>query len=206
MPQTFTDPASGRPYIIDPATGQSTWADHPPYLITPAPTPSQPKPGPKRWLIPTGTAVLGLIIGASAGGGSTTASGSFPTATVTVTQAEKVEAAATPTITVTATPVAQPANTTAVPRSATTSSKPATGKTIRMPALVGRGLVVGFSSLQGMGVPTDKIVPVDVSGKTRMVLDSSNWHICEQQPAAGQSLKAGREALLGVVKWGEYCP
>ncbi|MDQ1304364.1 MAG: hypothetical protein QG671_191 [Actinomycetota bacterium] len=75
-----------------------------------------------------------------------------------------------------------------------------------MPALVGRGLVVGNSALQGLGVPTEKIVPVDVSGKGRMVLNSSNWHICQEQPAAGQHLTANQDALLGVVKWGEYCP
>ena len=47
---------------------------------------------------------------------------------------------------------------------------------------------------------------VDVSGDGRMVLKSSNWKICQQEPAPGARLKAGKEALIGVVKWEEGCP
>jgi hypothetical protein len=39
MSQTFTDPATGRPYIVDQATGVSRWLDQPPTppVVPPAP-------------------------------------------------------------------------------------------------------------------------------------------------------------------------
>ena len=36
MSQTFTDPATGRQYAVDPATGQSRWVDQPPPPAPPA--------------------------------------------------------------------------------------------------------------------------------------------------------------------------
>lgn len=48
MSQTFTDPASGRPYTVDPATGQSRWLDGP-VLGQPQPFPGgYPQPPAKK--------------------------------------------------------------------------------------------------------------------------------------------------------------
>lgn len=50
MSETYTDPASGRQYTVDPATGQSRWIDEQP--AGPAPGTSPPPGGAPQWGAP----------------------------------------------------------------------------------------------------------------------------------------------------------
>jgi hypothetical protein len=72
MSQTFTDPASGRPYIVDQATGVSRWLDQPPAPPVVPPIPGGPQGYPSggydgghdvRRRPKTVAGVVGLIVG-----------------------------------------------------------------------------------------------------------------------------------------------
>jgi hypothetical protein len=84
--QTYTDPASGRQYTVDPATGESRWLDQIPTQAPPPPLPpsamyGQPQPQQPAKSKHTGLKVIGGIVGvvvllaiagSCAGGGGTT--------------------------------------------------------------------------------------------------------------------------------------
>lgn len=95
MSQTFIDPASGRPFMVDPTTGQSRWLEAadpssqpPPVFSKPMPPGGQPRPKSgrgKKIALWGGGAVIGLmVIGSIASHGSSS--------TTTTTQASETTA------------------------------------------------------------------------------------------------------------------
>lgn len=114
MNQTFTDPASGRQYTVDPATGQSQWVDDPPpsptqqYPAQPYPAPYQ-QPGPqpakqghglRNTLIIVGVIIVLGIIGSALGGDkdktTTAAQSPAPAASASTSSAKESKAPASP--------------------------------------------------------------------------------------------------------------
>ena len=107
MSMIHTDPVSGRSYEVGP-DGKSRWLDpmpahgRPQQFAQPAATgptlverPAPAKAGARRWLIPAGTGLLGLVLGAGLGGsGSDPAAVTAAGATVTQTATKTVTAAA----------------------------------------------------------------------------------------------------------------
>jgi hypothetical protein len=99
--RTFTDPASGRQYIVDPSTGQSRWVDQPPApqsfpIQGTAPMPNWPSPSPipvvsrkkggkgKKILVGAGGLLAVIVVASmashSGGGPVATGVGSSPAA------------------------------------------------------------------------------------------------------------------------------
>ncbi|MFZ0160510.1 MAG: hypothetical protein WAL50_15895 [Kineosporiaceae bacterium] len=79
--EIFHDPASGRPYRVNPVTGRTEWVDDAPaqpFQAAPHPQPVHPtqdeprgteKRGAPKWLWGLGGLVLGLLLGAGLAGG-----------------------------------------------------------------------------------------------------------------------------------------
>lgn len=62
-----------------------------------------------------------------------------------------------------------------------------------MPDVVGRQLDVALSNIKGAGFDDEVEV---IGGGTFGVVDESNWQVCDQSPAAGQSLKAAPQLTV----------
>lgn len=104
---------------------------------------------------------------------------SAPAATKTVTEAPTVDAA--------------------------DDDKPAAGDpAIAVPDFVGMGLQEAQDAAQAAGFFL--LTSHDNTGAGRMQILDRNWQVCDQNPAAGETIPASTELDFGTVKLEESCP
>ena len=65
-----------------------------------------------------------------------------------------------------------------------------------MPDVVGRQLDVALNEIKRAGVPQEVEV---LGGGVLGIVDKSNWRVCEQEPPAGQVIKAAPRAKGGSL-------
>ena len=73
-----------------------------------------------------------------------------------------------------------------------------------MPDVVGMNLQEAQDLLQTEG--SFFMDQEDASGEGRLQVDDSNWHVCTQDPKAGETASKVDLVTLNVVKIGEDCP
>jgi PASTA domain len=91
-----------------------------------------------------------------------------------------------------------PISSATAPEAPAPSSSPPSGATAAVPDVVGKRLTEAAQILAGAGFAD--VLPIDVSGGARVVVNPQNWIVREQDPQAGRTVPAGATVTLRVGK------
>lgn len=81
------------------------------------------------------------------------------------------------------------------------SSEPGIAPT--MPDVVSERVDIAVADLKDAGITN--VRPKDVSSRSRLVIDYTNWIVCSQDTAPGEDVDTRVAVILRVVKFGERC-